>query len=87
MKAHIIYKRVVGHSIACSIAGLIAGLMVIPYAQADDLSDWLKFDGFGTIGTFKANDPVAGLRADSRQSTYSLNGASMAIPKPRYKRP
>lgn len=61
MKAHIIYPLAV------------AGLMVLPSAHADDLSDWLKFDGFGTIGAFKANDPVAGLRADSRQSTYSLN--------------
>ena len=61
MKAHVIYPLV------------IAGLLVVPSAHADDLSDWLKFDGFGTVGTFKANDPVAGLRADSRQSTYSLN--------------
>lgn len=52
---------------------MIAGLLVLPSAQADDLSDWLKFDGFGTVGSFKANDAVAGLRADSRQSTYSLD--------------
>lgn len=52
---------------------VVVSLMVVPTAHADDLSDWLKFDGFGTLGAFKANDPVAGLRADSRQSTYSLN--------------
>lgn len=61
MKAQLIYPLVV------------ASLLVVPSANADDLSDWLKFDGFGTLGAFKANDPVAGLRADSRQSTYSLN--------------
>lgn len=54
---------------------VLAGISALAFnasARADDLSDWIKFDGFGTIGTYKGNSNVAGVRTDQRQSIYSL---------------
>lgn len=61
MKAHYIYPLV------------FASIALAPVAQADDLSDWLKIDGFGTVGVYKGNSSAAGVRVDPKQSTYSLN--------------
>lgn len=52
---------------------LLASAVFAPAAHADDLSDWLKLDGFGTIGAYKGNSKIAGVRTDSRQSVYSLD--------------
>ncbi|TXI88695.1 MAG: hypothetical protein E6Q34_11990 [Burkholderiaceae bacterium] len=42
-------------------------------ARADDLAEWFKFDGFGTIGAYKGNSNVAGVRTEQRQRTLSFN--------------
>ncbi len=55
---------------------IFAGISILACnsaAHADDLGDWVKFDGFGTIGAFKGNNANAGVRVDSRQSTASQN--------------
>ena len=52
---------------------LLIGLASAPLAQADELADWLKIDGFGTIGAYKGNSDAAGVRVDTRQSSYSKN--------------
>lgn len=55
---------------------VLAGISILACssaAHADDLGDWVKFDGFGTIGAFKGNNANAGVRVDSRQSTASQN--------------
>ncbi|MEJ6003005.1 hypothetical protein [Paucibacter soli] len=41
-------------------------------APAAELPAWLKLDGFGTLGAYRADDPVAGVRADARTPTPSL---------------
>lgn len=41
-------------------------------AGAYDFGDYLRVEGFGTLGAFKANDPVATVRADPRQKNGSL---------------
>lgn len=61
MKAHYIYPLV------------FASFALAPVAQADDLSDWLKIDGFGTIGTYKGSSDVAGVRTDQKQRVVSFN--------------
>ncbi|MBC3872455.1 porin [Undibacterium flavidum] len=61
MKAHYIYPLI------------LASIALAPVAQADDLSDWLKIDGFGTVGAYKGNNANAGVRVDTKQSTYSQN--------------
>lgn len=64
MKAHYIFPLVFAS---------VASVGLVPLAQADDLADWLKIDGFGTVGTYKGNSTAAGVRVDTKQSTYSLN--------------
>jgi hypothetical protein len=61
MKAHYIYPLV------------LASIALAPVAQADDLSDWLKIDGFGTVGTYKGNSDIAGVRTDQKQRVVSYN--------------
>lgn len=60
MKAHYIYPIV------------LASFALTPVAQADELSDWLKFDGFGTVGTYRGTSDVAGVRTESRQRVVSF---------------
>jgi len=43
-----------------------------PAAAAAGLPDWLALDGFGTLGAYRADDPVASVRADSRAPAASL---------------
>ncbi len=50
----------------------IASFAAVPVAQADEFSDWLKIDGFGTIGTYKGSSDVAGVRTDQRQRVVSF---------------
>ncbi len=64
MKAQYIYPLVLAS---------VASIAVLPTAHADDLSDWLKIDGFGTIGTYKGSSDVAGVRTDQRQRVVSFN--------------
>jgi len=64
MKAHYIYPLVLAS---------VASVALVPTARADDLADWLKIDGFGTIGTYKGNSDVAGVRTDQRQNVVSKN--------------
>lgn len=59
MKAHYIYPLV------------LASIALAPVAQADDLSDWLKIDGFGTVGTYRGSSDVAGVRTEQRQRVLS----------------
>lgn len=67
MKARHIYSLIVA-----SFAS-VASFAVVPAASADDLSDWLKIDGFGTIGTYKGSSDVAGVRTDQKQRVVSYN--------------
>jgi hypothetical protein len=46
-------------------------LLVSSQARALDLPDWLQLSGFGTVGAFRADSPVATVRADNRTSTGS----------------
>ncbi|WP_395010354.1 hypothetical protein [Undibacterium sp.] len=64
MKAHYIYPLILAS---------VASIAIAPTANADDLSDWLKIDGFGTIGTYKGSSDVAGVRTDQRQRVVSFN--------------
>jgi len=41
-------------------------------AAAPELPEWLRLDGFATLGVYRADDPVASVRADSRTPTPSL---------------
>jgi hypothetical protein len=50
---------------------VLASIALIPAAHADDLSDWLKIDGFGTIGTYRGTSDVAGVRTETRQRVVS----------------
>ncbi|MBR7799661.1 porin [Undibacterium fentianense] len=50
---------------------VLASIALAPFAQADDLSDWLKIDGFGTLGTYKGSSDVAGVRTEQRQRVVS----------------
>lgn len=47
---------------------LVATLTLPGWAHATELTDWLKLDGFGTLATYRADDPVAGVRSDQRTS-------------------
>lgn len=42
-------------------------------AYAYDLDDNVRLEGFGTLGAFKADDPIASVHADPRQKTGSVN--------------
>ncbi|MDE2592596.1 MAG: hypothetical protein KGL57_00045 [Burkholderiales bacterium] len=42
-------------------------------AHAYDLDDNVRLEGFGTLGAFKADDPIASVHADPREKTGSLN--------------
>ncbi|WMW80019.1 hypothetical protein RF679_15405 [Undibacterium cyanobacteriorum] len=64
MKARQIYPLV--------IAG-ISLLTLSSAARADEFSDWFKVDGFGTVGGYKGNSTVAGVRTEQRQRTLSFN--------------
>jgi hypothetical protein len=50
---------------------IVSCFAFVPVVHADELSDWLKFDGFGTIGTYKGNSDVAGVRTEQRQRVVS----------------
>lgn len=63
MKARQIYPLV--------LAG-ISALALSSTAQADEFSDWFKVDGFGTVGAYKGNSSVAGVRTEQRQRTLSF---------------
>lgn len=47
---------------------LAAALGAAGTARAVELTDWLRLDGFGTLATYRADDPVAGVRSDQRTS-------------------
>ena len=64
MKAQYIYPLILAS---------VASIAMVPTANADGLSDWLKIDGFGTIGTYKGSSDVAGVRTDQRQRVVSFN--------------
>ncbi len=41
--------------------------------RAETLPDWVKLDGFGTVGVYHADDPYATVRSDIRTSTGARN--------------
>ncbi len=49
---------------------LLTGVMS-PAAHAIDLDDNVRLEGFGTLGAFYADDPIASVRADAREKTGS----------------
>ncbi len=53
------------------IALLLVNVLLTPNAQALDLGDHLRIEGFGTLGAFQGDDPVATVRADPRQKQGS----------------
>lgn len=53
------------------IALLLVNGLLTPNAQALDLGDNLRIEGFGTLGAFQGDDPIATLRADPRQKRGS----------------
>lgn len=53
------------------IALLLVNGLLTPNAQALDLGDHLRIEGFGTLGAFQGDDPVATVRADPRQKRGS----------------
>lgn len=53
------------------IALLLVNVLLTPNAQALDLGDHLRIEGFGTLGAFQGDDPVATVRADPRQKLGS----------------
>lgn len=56
------------------IVGLgIAALALTPLAHALDVTEYFQLSGFGTVGAFKADDPIALVRADNRQGSGSRN--------------
>lgn len=63
---------------------LAAALLCLPLAApAGELPDWLRLDGFATLAAYRADDAVAGVRADARTPTASqrqwrLDGDSLA---------
>lgn len=52
---------------------LILGGILGPTAHAYDLNNFLRLEGFGTIGAFQGDDQDAMVRADSREKTGSQN--------------
>lgn len=52
---------------------LFASIALMPSAQADDFSDWFKFDAFGTLGAYKGDSKIAGVRTDQRQIIASMD--------------
>lgn len=60
MKTHYIYPI------------LLTGLAFTAPAQADEWSDWLRFDGFGTLGAYRGTSDVAGVRTEQRQRVVSF---------------
>jgi len=45
-----------------------------PTAEAVELTSWLKLDGFGTLGAYRGDDGVAGVRPDGRNPNVSRDG-------------
>jgi hypothetical protein len=43
-------------------------------AMAVEFGDWLKVDGFGTLGAYSGDDAVAGVRPDPRNPNVSRDG-------------
>lgn len=39
---------------------------------AGELAEWVKLDGFGTLGAYRSNDAVASMRPDARNANASL---------------
>ncbi len=55
---------------------LVLGSLLLggaPPLLAAELTDWLKFDAFGTLAAYQGDDPVAGARADQRTARYTSN--------------
>ncbi len=52
---------------------LLAASGSLTPAHAESLPDWLKVDGFGTIGILHADDPIATVRTDGRNSSGAQN--------------
>jgi len=40
--------------------------------EEGELGEWLKLDGFGTLGAYRSDDPVASMRPDARNANASL---------------
>ncbi|WP_374356931.1 hypothetical protein, partial [Chitinimonas sp.] len=56
-------------------AAVVACLMALSSpALCASWSDWVKVDGFGTVGAYMADDPIATARVDGRQSSGSRDG-------------
>lgn len=53
------------------LAAMLALLSWCAPALALELPDWFKVDGFGTLGTYRADDDIASVRADARTPTPS----------------
>ena len=55
------------------LATLLLCIVSAPAMAGIELGDWVRVDGFGTIGMYQADDPVAGYRVESTQRAYSRN--------------
>ena len=66
-----IRDRYVAMKLRPLIALLLVNVLLTPNAQALDLGDHLRIEGFGTLGAFQGDDPVATVRADPRQKLGS----------------
>jgi len=52
---------------------LLGLLAASPSAFSGNLDDWFSLEGFGTVGTYRADSPVATVKVDDRESTGSLD--------------
>ncbi|MES2299312.1 MAG: hypothetical protein V4582_19890 [Pseudomonadota bacterium] len=54
---------------------LVTGVLLLPLPACAgiELGDSISIDGFGTVGMYRAQDGVAGYRADPTQDVYSRN--------------
>lgn len=59
------------------LALLILNGILSPTAHAYDLDDNVRIEGFGTLGAYHADDPVAMVRADARQKIGSTNNVQL----------
>lgn len=47
-------------------------LEAIAAPGAGELAEWLRFDGFGTLSTYRSDDAIASMRPDGRNASASL---------------
>ena len=50
-------------SVSMAAAALTLATACVPASAASAWADWIRVDGFGTIGMYQADDPVERARA------------------------